>query len=334
MEFRKNLDNYTIFGTLKIVDSASILSDCREKGLIMPSQEVESCLRKPSTRSWEKIGGVTAQITVFVLIAIIFVIAACRLSNGDFAGAVVLGTVACLGGMLVIVLVPNRYLEERGSVLSHRCELCNTVIKFTVGAFLAAALGFWGNQLAENQLRIENRETAPQIEIKRTSPSDDSNIYEVSNCKGMASYVSLQRADRFRFWLNGKDYEITVEYEVVPESDNVHLDAENNSIRFVQSVCPFDERLLLANMADYITEKTGEEYPPINTTHVVTLSFFDCDNQHKEFEFLEDEGNIVLTSTDGRAYCPENNLRMYATPDWNIYNGMHGLIDSVVETGV
>lgn len=98
MEFRKELDNCTIFGTLKIADSASILTDCREKGLIMPSQEVENCLRKPSTRSWEKIGRVAARITVFVLIAIIFVIAACRLSNGDFAGAVVLGTVACLGG--------------------------------------------------------------------------------------------------------------------------------------------------------------------------------------------------------------------------------------------
>lgn len=297
----------------------------------MPSQEVESCLRKPSTRSWEKIGKVAARITVFVLIATIFVIAACRLSIGDLAGAVVLGAVACLGGMLVIVLIPDRYLEEKGAALSHRCELCNTVIKFTAGAFLAAALGFWGNQLAENQLRIENRETAPQIEIERMSPSDDLNIYEVSNRKGMASYVSLQRADRFRFWLDGKDYEITVEYEVVPESDNVHLDMENTSIRFIQSICSFDEKLLLANMADYIAEKTEEEHPSINSTHVVTLSFFDCDNQRKEFEFLEEEGSIVLASTDGRAYYPENNLRMYATSDWNIYNGMHGLIDSVIE---
>lgn len=235
--------------------------------------------------------------------------------------------------MLAIALVPNRFLEGKGSVLSLRCELCNTVIKLTVGAFLAAVLGFWGNQLAENQLRIENRETAPQIEIRHIGLSGDSNIYEVSNRKSMAYYVSLQRADRFRFWLNGKDYEITVEYEVVPEGDNVHLDMENNSIRFVQGVCPFDERLLLANMADYIAEKTGEEHPAINYSHVVTPSFFDCDNQHKEFEFLEEGGNIVLTSTDARNYYPENNLRTYASPEWNIYNGMNRLIDSAMEIG-
>lgn len=299
----------------------------------MPSQEAESRLRGPGARSRERIGGAVARIAAFSSMLVVLALAAYRLVNGDFAGAVVCGAMACLGGMFAIALVSNQYLEEKGSVLSLRCELCDTVIKLTVGAFLAATLGFWGNQLAENQLRIENRETAPQIEIRYMGLSGDSNIYEVSNRKGMASYVSLQRADRFRFWLNGKDYEITVEYDVVPEGDNVHLDMENNSIRFVQGVCHFDERLLLANMADYISEKTGEEHPVINCSHVVTLSFFDCDNQHKEFEFLEEGGNIVLTSTDAKAYNPENNLRTYASSDWNIYNGMNGLIDSVMEVG-
>ena len=299
----------------------------------MSSQEAESRLQGSGTRNWEKIGGAVARIAVFLSMLAVLAIAAYRLFNGDFAGAVVCGTIACLGGMLVIALIPSRFLEGKGPALSQRCKLCNTVIKLTVGAFLAAALGFWGNQLAENQLRIENRETAPQIEIRHTGLSGDSNIYEVSNRKGMASYVSLQRADRFRFWLNGKDYEITVEYEVVPDGDNVHLDMENSSIRFVQGVCPFDERLLLANMADYIAEKTGEEHPSVNCSHVVTLSFFDCDNQHKEFEFLEEGDNIVLTSTEARAYYQENNLRTYDSPDWNIYNGMNRLIDSVMEIG-
>lgn len=59
-------------------------------------------------------------------------------------------------------------------------------------------------------------------------------------------------------------------------------------------------------------------------------SFFDCDNQRKEFEFAEDEDGVSLVRTDETRYIPENNLTSYVTPDGNIYERMRDLIDGVM----
>ena len=278
----------------------------------------------------ERVADAVVRIVASLLVLGVFYGVTRQLRDGDFEGTVHLTVIICAAGVLLALLIPTPWIEGHRASISRRCELCNAVVQLAAGVFLVVALGFWGNQLAENQLQVENRESAPQIEISRFFPSEDSEVYEVTSRKGMAYCVSLRKLERYNFRVNDEAYEVTMGLAVTPEDDGDYLDGESASIRFCHDAYSYDRDLLLADMADYIAEKTGAERPFVECSHVVMLSFFDCDNQRKEFEFAEDEDGVSLVRTDETRYIPENNLTSYVTSDGNIYERMRDLIDGVM----
>lgn len=178
-------------------------------------------------------------------------------------------------------------------------------------------------------MEIADRETAPQLAI--TSFEDDgSKYYEISNAKGMASYVTLQVEKRYRFQSAGETYEIGLAFPVELAGETSNLSSSNKVILFRQECSDFDEEDAYDNLRTHLSSRgTGPDY--LSQVSEITVSFFDHGGQRRAFVFCERDGKMLLSSTDANRYIPERNLTGFLWPGEDARAAACRLADEVME---
>lgn len=188
-------------------------------------------------------------------------------------------------------------LQERGSINS---LLTNVFLIAMITLFIACQ----SNEIAQNQVEIENRESAPAISL--TQAGSD---YILKNDKGIASYVNFCSYEQYNFIYNGEAYEIRLTTDYKEKDNKLHFNNNCQKLRFEPPNDTFDRDLAFNIICDHLKEKTNEDISPA-TTRILELNFYDYKNELRVFEYSEYDNKISLSNTNTH-YAPDNNITVY-----------------------
>ncbi len=185
-------------------------------------------------------------------------------------------------------------IQERGNINS---LLTNVFLISLITLFVAGQ----SNQVAQKQIEIENRESAPSINLDHVDQN-----YVVKNSKGIASYVNFCSYEQYNFIYNGEAYEIKLGTFYEESNNKMHLDNDCHKLCFKPSNDTFDRDLAFNLICNYIQKKTNTNIIPASTK-VLELNFYDHQNKYCIFEYNEYDKKINLSNTD-TIYAPDNNI--------------------------
>ncbi len=207
-------------------------------------------------------------------------------------------------------------IQERGSINS---LLTNVFLVALITLFIAGQ----SNQIAQKQIEIENRESAPSINLDRVGQN-----YTLKNSKGVASYVNFCAYEQFNFIYNDEAYEIKLGTLYEESNNKMHLDDDCHRLCFEPTNNTFDRDLAFDFICSYIREKTGSDIAPA-ATRVLELSFYDYKNKSQVFEYNEYDENINLVNTEV-LYAPEHNITVSIWDGTDLEQGIEYAVDSLL----
>ena len=260
-----------------------------------------------------------------------FLIAAYNATSAEDAGLTFLSSSVFAGFMLLVFAfaLPPNTAKCICAQLRDREPLYKAATTIFFGLTVSILMSYWATQITQRQMKIADRETAPQLAI--TSFEDDkAKYYEISNAKGMASYVALQVEERYRFQSSGETYEIGLAFPVELAGETSNLSSSNKTILFRQEHSDFDEGGVYDNLRTHLSSR-GANPNYLSQVSEITVSFFDHDGQRRAFVFCERGGEILLTSTDAHRYIPERNLTGILWPGEDAGAAACRLADEVME---
>lgn len=188
-----------------------------------------------------------------------FSVAAYNATSAEGVGLTFLSSSFFAGFMLLVFVfaLPQNAAKYICARFRDREPLYKAAGTVFFGLTVSILMSYWATQITQRQVEIADRETAPQLAI--TSFEDDgSKYYEISNAKGMASYVTLQVEKRYRFQSAGETYEIGLAFPVELAGETSNLSSSNKVILFRQECSDFDEedaRAAACRLADEVMEK-------------------------------------------------------------------------------
>lgn len=287
---------------------------------------------KPTKKSTNNITGKISSIAfiVFLIIAIVGLLMATpfllenKLNN----------YLICLSAIILIILLGFLTLSESEKVkhftqnIEKRASACTLLSTLVFGSLITALLASQGNQIAQKQVDIANRETAPALSLT-TSEGDSGKSYTLRNEKGTASYVSLYVLERYSFKYGNNLYEINLGLPSNTRNHEINLDDYNKQIIFLLECKSFDRDAAFQMLKAYLQEKIGSNVAVSNTREIV-LTFFDYKNQNMTFNYTEYNENINLIRTNPRVGIPKYNATMYLFSETNPKSTLESLVDEVI----
>ncbi|WP_251212565.1 hypothetical protein [Adlercreutzia murintestinalis] len=225
------------------------------------------------------------------------------ISSHFLAGEVIYAGIALL---CIITVLPKAMIFPLGKWIEARRMLYKSIAYLFLGVLASLFISYWSTNIAQNQMDIANRETAPQLTVS-TFEENGSKFYEVSNAKGMATYVSLDVREVYHFPYEGENCEVGLLLPVQLNSDTVQLDSQNSSILFQQEYNGFDRDKTYLSLNNYLRTK-GIDADMLSRKHEITIEFFDHNNQQQHFVFIEGEDGIALSSTNTYGTIPKRNI--------------------------
>lgn len=208
-------------------------------------------------------------------------------------------------------------IQENGVINS---LLLNFFLLFLIGTFIASQT----NQIAQEQVAIENRESAPSLALSYEANDG----YSITNDKGIASYVQFNAYDQYNFIHNGEGYQIRIGSFYHEKDNRMNLDASCSDLTFLPSQKSYRSKDAYEILTGYVNEKTGSEITP-TYSHMLSLEFFDYQNEHRVFEYNEYDRKISLASTSG-SYAPDHNITIYAYDEFPLEDQIKSAVDTLL----
>lgn len=206
---------------------------------------------------------------------------------------------------VLLIYIVNFFKSERVDrfveVMQDK-EKINSLITTIVLVFLATTfINVQSNGIAERQVEIEDRETAPSLSVESYQ-----NGYKIENEKGMASYVTFNGREKYNFMYQGEAYEVSLTTFYREQDDRYNLGGEYSQLIFKPETAVIDQDKAYDILKKYIYEKTGEEIN-ISDSKELELDFYDYKNESHSFQYSEYEGKIRLINTADN-YVPTHNI--------------------------
>ena len=260
-----------------------------------------------------------------------FSIAAYNATKAEGADLTFLSSSVFAGSMLLVFAfaLPPNAAKRICARLRDREPLYKAAATVFFGLTVSILMSYWATQITQRQMEIADRETAPQLAIA-SFEDDGAKYYEISNAKGMASYVTLQVEERYRFQSGGETYEIGLAFPMGLASETSNLNSSNKAILFRQECSDFKEADVYDTLRAHLSSK-GTDPDYLSQASEITVSFFDHDGQRRAFVFCERDGKILLSSTDAYRYIPERNLTGFLWPGEDAGAAACRLADEVME---
>lgn len=213
---------------------------------------------------------------------------------------------------IMLMYIVNCFRSERLSQFIDKVQKKGTIntllTSIVLVSMVTTSMTVQSNEIAKQQVEIEDRETAPLLSIK---PYRDG--YEIVNEKGMASYVTFNSYERYNFQYKGEAYEISLVAIYREQNNQYNLNSDNSRLIFEPKTAVFNKDIAFENLKNYVSEKTGEDIV-VSNTRELELGFYDYLNQEHRFYYNEYEEKISLISTD-RNTVPTNNITVAI---WNV----------------
>lgn len=215
-----------------------------------------------------------------------------------------------------------KIVDEMIDVLDKKNEKNKVIMKFIFGCLLSLFLVNQGNIIAQRQVDITNRETAPELYLS-IDQTQNSTSYRLSNKKGMASYINLTVCENYYFFYNGESYEFNLDFMSNEINGNSNLNNNCDELFFVIDDENFDREKVYQIIKEYL--ESIDQNIHVSNTRYIELSFYDYKNENKEFEYNEYNDEIRLMSTSGTKHYYENNIG-------NVWNKDRSLDDIIISS--
>lgn len=222
----------------------------------------------------------------------------------------------------------NERIEFYIKKIEEREKINSLLTTIFLGAMVTIVLTTQTNKVAEQQVRVADRETSPAFKMEIYKDNKNSG-YKVMNEKGMASYVTLNVYEAYYFKYGGESYNINFAFFNQELNKKMNMNEENPELIFVLEDHGFDRDRTFESVKARVKEKLGDSVIVSNDKYI-ELSFFDYKNERFTFQFSEYKNEIKLLNTSEKIYPTIYNITMYVYDSNGIEKQIEEAVDFVI----
>lgn len=239
---------------------------------------------------------------------------------------IVIISIIYAGGLLGLVFMKHEVIDKLNDRVKKRIELITLLTTVCCSLVLVIALQNRANKISEEQIKISDRETAPEFEMKKNADK-----YKVIGKKGMASYITLRRYEHYYFTYRDECYEVNLVFLGKEEDKKMSMDSDNRELVFKMQNKGFNEQSALESIDSYVKERLNEDIK-VYSEEYIDLTFFDYKNERLSFRFQQYDDSIELINTeDTTTYAPHNVFNIYRENQESTKVQLQRLVDQLLE---
>lgn len=223
----------------------------------------------------------------------------------------------------------NKKIEKIIETIEKRSQINSLLMTVFWGCLITTIMTNQTNQIAEKQVNITERETAPAFRITAYEEGEKEE-YKLINGKGMASYVTLDVYERYSFNYSGEQYEVNLAFFNQELDERFNMDDECKELIFVLENSGFNRGDSLQVLKDCLYMKVGEVVP-VSDSRELKLNFFDYKNDRYTFRFSEYDDKIRLVDTSSKSYFPTRNITVFFRENEDLENQIRQALDFVFD---
>ena len=231
--------------------------------------------------------------------------------------------------LIIIFNIPSKKLDELNGRMEQRGKINNLLATLCFSVLLVVVLNDRTNQIAEQQVNIADRETAPVFQLEKDQDGI-SDMYKVVETKGMASYVTLMLYEHYYFTYQGEQYEVNLTFNGEEIEGKMSTDSKNPELTFQVQKEEFDKEEIRESAEKYVQKYLKNDDIHVYSDEYVKLSFFDYKNDRVTFQFSEYDNKLKLISTEDTRHIPPHNITSIFWKGVTVEKQLQRLMEDVI----
>lgn len=232
--------------------------------------------------------------------------------------------------LIVIINRPSKTFDNINERMEKRGKLNNLLATLCVSILLASVLNDRTNQIAEQQVNIADRETAPVFQLEKYQ-DEISDLYKVTETKGMASYVTLTLCEHYYFTYHDESYEANLIFNGEEINGKMSTDNRNPELNIRVKNEEFDKQEMRERVEKYVQEYLNDDALHVYNDEYIELSFFDYKNERFSFQFEEHDNKLKLVSTENTRRIPSHNITAIYREEEMLEKQLQRLMKAVID---